>query len=58
METNGSRNGRQQRREKQGQTWEERERRLEELLEKEGENPKAKKDFNRLLEEMVRQNSR
>lgn len=34
--------------------WEERDKRLEELLEKDGENPKAKEDFNRLLEEMAR----
>lgn len=38
--------------------WKEREKRLEELLEKEGENPEAKEDFNRLLEETVRRNSR
>ena len=35
------------------------EKRLEELLEKDGgPNPKAKEDFNRLLEEMARRNSR
>jgi len=33
--------------------WREREKLLEELLEKNGENPKAKEDFNRLLEEMA-----
>lgn len=39
--------------------WKEREKRLEELLEKDGgPNPKAKEDFNRLLEETVRRNSR
>ncbi len=31
------------------EAWKEREKRLEELLEKEGENPEAKEDFNRLL---------
>ena len=37
------------------QIWEEREKRLEELLEKDGgPNPKTKEDFNRLLKEMVR----
>ncbi len=35
------------------------EKRLEELLEKDGgPNPKTKEDFNRLLEETVRRNSR
>ncbi len=38
--------------------WKEREKRLEELLEKDGENPKVKEDFNRLLQETVRRNSR
>jgi hypothetical protein len=39
--------------------WKERERRLQELLEKDGgPNPKVKEDFNRLLEETVRRNSR
>lgn len=42
----------------QEEVWKEREKRLEELLGKEGENPKAKEDFNRLLEETVRRNSR
>ncbi len=42
----------------QEQIWKEREKRLEELLEKEGENPEAKEDFNRLVGEMARQNSR
>ena len=41
------------------EVWREREKRLEELLEKDGgPNPKAKEDFNRLLEETVRRNSR
>ena len=34
------------------------EKRLEELLEKDGENPETREDFNRLLEAMARQNSR
>ena len=38
--------------------WKEREKRLEELLEKDGENPEAREDFNQLLEAMARQNSR
>lgn len=39
--------------------WKERERRLQELLEKDGgPNLKAKEDFDRLLEETVRRNSR
>ncbi len=39
--------------------WREREKRLEELLKKDdGPNPKAKEDFNRLLEETMRRNSR
>ena len=49
--------------EKKGKTeeeiWKEREKRLKELLEKDhGPSPKAKEDFERLLEEMVRRNSR
>lgn len=58
MSENDSRNGRRRRRKTQEEIWEEREKRLEELLEREGENPEAKEDFNRLLEETVRQNSR
>ncbi len=39
----------------QEESWQEREKRLEELLEKDGgPNPKAKEDFNRLLKEMAR----
>ncbi len=39
--------------------WKEREKRLEGLLEKDhGLNPESKEDFDRLLEEMVRRNSR
>lgn len=53
MTTKDSKNGKVQ----EG-VWREREKRLEELLEKEGENPEAKEDFDRLLEETVRQNSR
>ena len=34
--------------------WKEREERLEELLEKEGENPNAKEDFKQLLEAMAK----
>lgn len=40
------------------QAWKEREKRLEELLKREGENPEAQEDFNRLLGEMARRNSR
>ncbi len=58
MRTNDSKNGQRRRRKTQEEVWKEREKRLEELLEKEGENPEAKKDFNRLLEETVRQSSR
>lgn len=50
--------GRSHRKDKAEELWEEREKRLEELLEKEGENPEAKEDFNRLLRETVRQSSR
>ena len=43
----------------QEEIWKEREKRLEELLEKDGgPNPEAEEDFNRLLRETVRQNSR
>jgi hypothetical protein len=39
--------------------WREREKRLEELLEKDdGSNPKAREDFYRLLGEMAQRNSR
>lgn len=37
------------------EVWKDREKRLEELLEKDGgPNPEAKEDFNRLLEEMAK----
>ena len=42
----------------QEDVWKEREKRLQELLEKEGENPEVAEDFTRLLGEMARQNSR
>ncbi len=39
----------------QEEIWREREKRLEELLEKDGgPNPRAKQDFNRLLEEIAK----
>lgn len=58
MATNGSENGKRQRRKTQEEIWKEREKRLEELLEKDGgPNPKAKEGFNRLLEEMARKSS-
>ena len=56
LERNGEAKGRESKTEEE--VWKEREKRLEELLEKEGENPKAKEDFNRLLGETVRQSSR
>jgi hypothetical protein len=41
------------------ETWKEREKRLEGLLREDGDpNPKAKGDFDRFLEEMMRRNSR
>ena len=58
MATKDSSNGKRQEAKTQEEVWREREKRLQELLEKEGENPEAEEDFNRLLRETVRQNSR
>ncbi len=58
MSNGDSKNGQRRRRKTQEEIWKEREKRLEELLEKEGANPKAEEDFNRLLQETVRQSSR
>lgn len=57
MTTSSSEGSRHQRRKTQEEIWKEREKRLEELLEKDEPNPEAKEDFNRLLEEMARQSS-
>ena len=54
MRTSDSENGKRRRQKTQEEVWKEREKKLEELLEKDGgPNPKAKEDFNRLLEEMA-----
>lgn len=59
MATKDPGEGKRQKAKTQEEVWKEREKRLEELLEKDGgPNPEAQEDFNRLLEEMTRQNSR
>lgn len=53
------RNGKHRKHKAEEEVWKEREKRLEELLEKDGgPNPEVKEDFDRLLEETVRRNSR